>query len=107
MEIINLIRNQALNDLTEADIDCSGCEANCCKMHWLIELTSDEAKYLEHDVGFGRFYIKNDINTDYHCIYLTNDNKCSIHDIRPKVCRSFDCRNHPIKIPNCKYKQNA
>jgi Fe-S-cluster containining protein len=33
----------------------------------------------------------------YHvCIYLGDDNRCTIYDERPRACRIFECQNRPL-----------
>jgi len=34
---------------------------------------------------------------DGACEFLV-DNKCSIHDTKPKICKEWYCVDHPIKI---------
>jgi Fe-S-cluster containining protein len=58
-------------------VDCAsghkrGCNAMCCRVP-------------EHlvDVGLGVI--------DGHCSQLGEDNKCMIHNTRPKVCREYHC----------------
>lgn len=33
-----------------------------------------------------------------HCPFLTDENKCSIYDVRPEVCRNFICSSTDAKI---------
>jgi len=95
MKILNLIRDQYLNDLEEACIDCSGCSGICCKLPWRIEITSEEASRLDYNIdtyNYNGIYYLNRKN-DGTCVYQDQSGLCSIHESRPKVCRSFDCRN--------------
>ena len=32
-----------------------------------------------------------DVAEDYHCVFLTDDNRCAIHELKPNVCREFQC----------------
>jgi len=80
---------------------CSGCGV-CCKL-FLINLSKKEYLSKKYRTQFEKFGLIKDFakaemcganiigqKKDGSCFYLKN-NKCSIHDIRPKVCREFFC----------------
>lgn len=62
---------------------CVSCDAGCCKSDIVqtIYATPEEKMALPK------------INCQYPCYYLTKDNMCSVHNIRP-----LDCRMHPFDI---------
>jgi Fe-S-cluster containining protein len=80
---------------------CNQCGV-CCKL-FLINLNEDEyfsRKYVTEHIyhpeitnfseveDYGLNFIKQ--NIDGSCFYL-KDNNCSIHEVRPAVCREFFC----------------
>ncbi|MBL7159067.1 YkgJ family cysteine cluster protein [Candidatus Microgenomates bacterium] len=80
---------------------CSQCGL-CC---YLFLVNLDEEEYLsgKYKTQLGEFGLINDFHKaaacganilkqkkDGNCIYLKK-NKCSIHKIRPKVCKEFFC----------------
>lgn len=85
-------------------IDVSSCHScgSCCRL-FLINLTEKElnsGKFLTESFNHDHFedfasieeYGLNILkkNDDESCIYLL-DNKCSVYDNRPEVCRDFSC----------------
>jgi Fe-S-cluster containining protein len=84
-------------------MECSKCGV-CCKL-FVINLNEEEYNSKEYNTVFQRFghfawqeaelvganllVQKDDGKT---CIYLENQ-KCSIHLTRPKVCRAFFCES--------------
>lgn len=87
---------------------CSSCGV-CCKL-FLINLTEKEYRSGKYKTQFGKAVIFKDFkkvlscgaNTlkqkkDGSCIYLKN-NRCSIHDKRPKACQNFFCSSKEEKF---------
>jgi Fe-S-cluster containining protein len=87
---------------------CSQCGL-CCKL-FLINLTEEEYRSGKYKTQFEEFgQIANfrkarecgantlKQNPDGSCIYL-KDNKCTIHETRPKVCRKFFCSSKAKKF---------
>lgn len=78
--------------LPRANVPCNGCTA-CCRGEVVMLLPGrDDVESYEHEivtlpVGTGPVLKK----VDGHCIYLADD-RCSIHERAPTVCRVFDCR---------------
>lgn len=79
------------------NFDCLKC-ANCCKTISPIFTTKDIERISEYKgVSFGNFverYLRIDEDQDYvlkssPCIFLLEDNQCSIYDVRPKACREY------------------
>lgn len=70
---------------------CSTC-GNCCRLRF-IELTLKNVERIQAK-GHKNFYdeIKNEFvmkRNNGKCIFLNQDNSCSIYEIRPEVCRDF------------------
>ena len=46
--------------------------------------------------------------TFFHCKYLTDDNKCAIHDRRPDLCKHYPvCYKDAFFIDGCGYAEQA
>ena len=78
-------------------VDCLAC-ANCCKTTSPIFYPTDIdriARSLRMKPGdFVERYLRIDEDRDYvlkssPCIFLGDDNYCSIYDARPKACRDY------------------
>ena len=80
---------------------CSQC-GKCCKL-FLINLTKEEYESEKYKTQFEEFGLTKDFEEaelcgtniitqkeDGSCVYQENG-KCSIHDRRPKACKSFFC----------------
>jgi Fe-S-cluster containining protein len=67
-------------------MDCLTCDGRCCKHHWIIRLEEDEKHLFEGHIIWGKF-----IWTD-ECPYFI-DNKCSIHDKKPRKCTKYYCED--------------
>jgi len=77
-------------------VPCDGCGAQCCRRTdvYLVEGIDAAAGYetLTRDNGL-RYLAK---RADGACVYLTDDDRCAVHDDRPPMmCRAFDCRAYP------------
>ena len=77
--------------------DCLEC-ANCCKTTGPLFTPKDieriSKSFRMKPSKFIADYLKIDEDNDYvlqsvPCVFLSQDNKCSIYDIRPKACREF------------------
>lgn len=81
--------------------NCNGCGL-CCRF-FLINLSKEEYESGDCQTMFEEYGVMEDFEkaeecgvnflaqkSDGSCIYLV-ENKCSIHDKRPKVCRDFFC----------------
>lgn len=62
---------------------CDGCTA-CCRSNYGITYTEGDDKSLFNEHGLLP-------REDGVCGFLIDD-KCSVYENRPKVCRQFDCR---------------
>jgi len=77
--------------------DCLKC-ANCCKTTGPLFTDKDITRISKHlklkPSDFTHKYLKIDEDFDYvlkkvPCEFLSDDNSCSIYDIRPKACREY------------------
>lgn len=80
---------------------CSQCGI-CCRL-FLVNLSEEEYRSGKYRTQFEEFGLIDDFRLanacganilkqkeDGSCFYL-KENKCSIHEIRPQVCRDFFC----------------
>jgi uncharacterized protein len=77
-----------LTALPTAQVSCSTCRANCCRLEvLLITDTGVPTKFIEHDQWGGRTMRR--LN-DGWCAALDRDTMlCTIYEQRPWVCREF------------------
>lgn len=86
---------------------CKNCGAICCKTVGGPNVTKKEMQKVMN-AGHPDFFVK---HSDNHyeikskngtCLYLRKDNLCSIHDVRPLVCRwwpvDYAYRNGRVEI---------
>ncbi len=78
-------------------IDCLKC-ANCCKTTGPRFTRTDIKRIAKHinlsEFDFEAEYLRFDEDGDWvlksvPCVFLEEDNKCSIYDIRPKACAEY------------------
>jgi len=78
-------------------IDCLDC-ANCCKTTGPRITDKDVHRISKHlrlkPQAFIEKYIRVDEDQDYvfktmPCVFLWDDNTCSIYDVRPKACKEY------------------
>lgn len=79
------------------EIDCLSC-ANCCKTTSPIFRDVDIERLSKRlkvaPAEFVDLYLKMDHEGDYvlrssPCVFLMDDNKCSVYEDRPKACREY------------------
>lgn len=89
---LEVVHNQVFRD-----VDCLEC-ANCCKSAPPIVLQKDIkriAAFLKiPPKTFKRKYVLTDIDGSMSfdrvpCVFLQEDNRCSIYEVRPEACRDF------------------
>ncbi|WP_276390479.1 YkgJ family cysteine cluster protein [Eudoraea chungangensis] len=77
--------------------DCLEC-ANCCRTTGPLFTDNDVVRIAKHlrlkPQLFIKQYLKIDEDQDYvlqnvPCVFLGEDNYCSIYEVRPKACREF------------------
>lgn len=110
-----LDKNSTVKDLLEAidlfltgnPLPCDNCEESCCKKSWSVEmdnvcvnrLTNEDDKAAAQFVNdklvkkrnyyreFDQYVVKKDKN----CIFITDENLCTIYEQRPIICRLYIC----------------
>lgn len=89
--------SKKLSEKAFEKIDCLSC-ANCCKSSPPLIEQEDISRISKHlgisKKQFKKKYVLEDINGDLSfisvpCIFLEEDNSCSIYEIRPKACRRY------------------
>jgi Fe-S-cluster containining protein len=79
-------------------IKCSSCGKCCSNIFIPFLANEDEKRWIEYH---SMEVIENEIGTfikiNNPCSKL-KDNKCSIYEDRPKVCRGYTCNNNFINI---------
>ncbi len=100
-------------DIT-SKIDCLDC-ANCCKsIPPIINKTDIQriSKFLKlKPKDFEEQYIITDEDMDMifknsPCVFLDDDNKCFIYEVRPKSCREYPHTNNYEFVKNIKLHKN-
>lgn len=86
-----------LHQKTFKKIDCLAC-ANCCSTTSPIFRDVDIKRLSKHlkmkESQFVSSYLKMDEENDYvlqqsPCVFLGNDNKCTVYEHRPLACREY------------------
>ena len=77
------------------NVDCSGCNAQCCRQYEVEYDHGDDESLFTHVGKDGqRILPRNDLGA---CDHLVNG-ACDIYDRRPRACRHYDCR--PFALAN-------
>ena len=116
-----IIKKENFNYIFD-DTFCGYCGAKCCKGNGYVLLHKDEiesiSEYLKRTVDeFIKFYTKKaeygkkttlidlKINGETKCVFLDENNRCEIYEVRPKQCKTFPFWNS-LKNKNIKELQN-
>lgn len=105
-----------LHDEVFKSVDCLKC-ANCCKTTSPIFRDVDIKRIAQHlrisEANFIEKNLKLDEDNDYvlkssPCLFLQNDNTCSIYEVRPKACREYPHtdRKNMFQILDLSYKNS-
>lgn len=92
---------RALHGDAEADVPCDGCTA-CCRSSQFIHIEPDETEALARIPSALLFpaprlplgHVLMGYDERGHCPMLVDD-RCSIYEVRPRTCRTYDCRILP------------
>ena len=81
---------------TTADIPCAEliplCGGRCCRFLFALSTKELDEGVIRWD--YGRPYIIRQRSSDGFCTHNEPTTKgCTVHDKRPGICRSYDCRN--------------
>lgn len=105
-----------LHDEVFKSVDCLKC-ANCCRTTSPIFRDVDIKRIAQHlrisEANFIEKNLKLDEDNDYvlkssPCLFLQNDNTCSIYEVRPKACREYPHtdRKNMFQILDLSYKNS-
>jgi Fe-S-cluster containining protein len=91
----------ALAEEQPADVPCGGCNA-CCRTSHFIHVRPEERRALARiprrllfpapHLPPGHLVLGYD---EQGCCPMLVDDRCSIYEDRPRVCRTYDCRIYP------------
>ena len=87
----------------EANFKCRGCGACCRIKDGIVRVGEDEIKRIAAFLGMSeQEFIDRETEiapdrkglilksrADESCVYLTDDNRCRIHPVKPDKCRTF------------------
>ena len=85
------------------DFQCQGCGACCRIKNGIVRVGDDEIRRIAEFLGMSeRAFIDRETEIapdrrglvlrsrpDESCVYLTEDNRCRIHPVKPDKCRTF------------------
>jgi hypothetical protein len=92
---------ETVRDERDADVACGGCTA-CCRSSQFVHIGPDETETLAAVPEVLRFpapglppgHVVLGYDERGHCPMLA-DGGCSIYAVRPRACRTYDCRVFP------------
>ncbi len=78
-----------------ADVPCAElmplCEARCCTLSFALSTEDLDEGVIRWD--YGQPYLIRQRASDGYCVHNDpDDHGCTVHALRPRVCRSYDCR---------------
>jgi Fe-S-cluster containining protein len=81
---------------------CVNCPGLCCSIAGEVDVTKEEIAAIvmatgcvpEEKFNLEELLIRK--GRAAACVFLSDDNKCSIYEVRPAVCRDYDCAFDPI-----------
>lgn len=93
---VSIDAGESKYDTQGADVPCAElmhlCHARCCKMTFALSTLDLDEGVIRWD--YGQPYLIRQRASDGFCVH--NDptsHGCTVHEFRPRVCRSYDCRN--------------
>lgn len=68
------------------------CKARCCTLSFALSTADLDEGVIRWD--YGQPYLIRQRASDGYCVHCDPDSRtCTVHAQRPRVCRSYDCRN--------------
>jgi Fe-S-cluster containining protein len=68
------------------------CQARCCTLSFALSTEDLDEAVIRWD--YGQPYLIRQRASDGYCVHNDPDGRgCTVHHHRPRVCRSYDCRN--------------
>lgn len=93
------------------DGNCSCC-GQCCSN--LLPMTNEEIKEIKHYIKANGIKAQNHLiptnaMADLTCPFLdtSKEKKCTIYEVRPRICRDFICDPKQRKVPNMDYARKC
>lgn len=84
-------------------IDCTKCEALCCRLNPLLYkldiiriagfLEISTREFIINYTIHSRYLKRRVVNNRDYCLFVTDNYKCSIYEVRPEQCKAYDCEN--------------
>jgi len=83
-------------DELPADVPCGEllplCHARCCAMRFSLSTQDLDEGIIRWD--YGQPYVIRQRGSDGYCVHNDPDTRfCTVREARPRVCRSYDCRD--------------
>jgi len=70
------------------------CKARCCTLSFALSTADLDEGVIRWD--YGQPYLIRQRASDGYCVHCDPDTLfCTVHQYRPRVCRSYDCREDP------------
>lgn len=70
------------------------CQARCCRLSFALSTEDLDEGVIRWD--YGQPYLIRQRASDGYCVHNDPEGRgCTVHDHRPRVCRSYDCRSDP------------
>ncbi|MDB5295966.1 MAG: hypothetical protein JWO31_1949 [Phycisphaerales bacterium] len=85
---------------------CGRCYAACCKQNghdWSVLLQGDDERRRFRPWALDAAVVGDDGRPvvekvlpyrDGRCVFLGDDDRCAVYDVRPRSCRRFECTTH-------------
>lgn len=85
-------------EVEAADVPCaellSLCHARCCTYDFALSTQDLDEGIIRWD--YGQPYRIRQRASDHTCVHCDPDSRrCTVHEARPRTCRSYDCRDDP------------
>ena len=70
------------------------CQGRCCKMVFALSTQDLDEGVIRFD--YGQPYMIKQRSSDGYCVHGDAETRgCTVHAVRPRTCRVYDCRNDP------------
>ncbi len=70
------------------------CQARCCQLRFALSTEDLDEGIVRWD--YGRPYLIRQRESDGRCVHNDPETKfCTVHAVRPRVCRTYHCQNDP------------
>ncbi len=70
------------------------CHSRCCRLRFALSTEDLDEGIVRWD--YGRPYLIRQRESDRYCVHNDPETKfCTVHAVRPRVCRSYHCKDDP------------